>query len=157
MAELSDAAAASAAQRVAQSFGLPADGALAAVRFVCVRSGLPFGASSSSSASASSPSTSAASSASPQGPRAPSSQSSSSSSSSQSSSSSSAALAESRRGSSEGAPGLDRARVLLARLKHTSLDKVWRTVLEGALLEARSGRVRAARNVFKYLMEHVPW
>ena len=33
------------------------------------------------------------------------------------------------------------ARVLLARLKHTSIDKVWRTVLEGALLEARGGEV----------------
>jgi la-related protein 1 len=35
--------------------------------------------------------------------------------------------------------------------------QVWRTVLEGALLEARSGQISAARSVFKYLMEHVPW
>lgn len=53
--------------------------------------------------------------------------------------------------------GLREARVLLARLKHTSIDKVWRTVLEGALLEARTGQIETARKVFKYLMTHVPW
>jgi tetratricopeptide (TPR) repeat protein len=52
---------------------------------------------------------------------------------------------------------LDRARELLARLKHVGIDKVWRTVLEGALLEARTGNYSMARRVLKYLMHHVPW
>ena len=58
---------------------------------------------------------------------------------------------------SEESKGLSGARALLARLKHASIDKVWRTVLEGALLEARSGEVSIARKVLKYLMTHVPW
>ena len=37
------------------------------------------------------------------------------------------------------------------------IDKTWRTVLEGALLEARAGNARVARRVFKYLMQNVPW
>lgn len=49
------------------------------------------------------------------------------------------------------------ARELLARLKHIGIEKVWRTVLEGALLEARAGNVSTARRVLKYLMHHVPW
>jgi la-related protein 1 len=52
---------------------------------------------------------------------------------------------------------LGRARELLARLKHVGIEKVWRTVLEGALLEARAGNVVMARRVLKYLMHHVPW
>jgi tetratricopeptide (TPR) repeat protein len=52
---------------------------------------------------------------------------------------------------------LDRARELLARLKHVGIDKVWRTVLEGALLETRTGNYSMARRVLKYLMHHVPW
>ena len=35
---------------------------------------------------------------------------------------------------------LDQARHLLSRLKHFSIDKSWKTMLEGALLEARAGR-----------------
>lgn len=49
------------------------------------------------------------------------------------------------------------ARGLLSRLKDVGVDKVWRTVLEGALLELRAGRVLTARRVLKYLMHHVPW
>ena len=52
---------------------------------------------------------------------------------------------------------LARARELLARLKHFGIDKVWRVVLEGALMEARSGNYTMARRVMKYLMHHVPW
>ena len=52
---------------------------------------------------------------------------------------------------------LHRARQLLARLKHVGIEKVWRTVLEGALLEARAGNHNMARRVLKYLMHHVPW
>lgn len=49
------------------------------------------------------------------------------------------------------------AREILARLKHVGIEKVWRTVLEGALLEARAGNSDMARRVLKYLMHHVPW
>lgn len=52
---------------------------------------------------------------------------------------------------------LGRARELLARLKHVGIEKVWRTVLEGALLEARAGNDVMSRRVLKYLMHHVPW
>lgn len=50
-----------------------------------------------------------------------------------------------------------RARELLSRLKHLGIENVWRTVLEGALLEARTGNEVMARRVLKYLMHHVPW
>ena len=49
------------------------------------------------------------------------------------------------------------ARALLAKLKDEPLDKTWRTLLEGGLLEARAGNVQIAREVFKYLLKHVPW
>lgn len=49
------------------------------------------------------------------------------------------------------------ARALLARLKHVTIDKVWRTILEGAAFEARAGNVVMARRVLKYIMHHVPW
>lgn len=52
---------------------------------------------------------------------------------------------------------LGMARALLARLKHVGIHKVWKTVLEGALVEARAGNVATARRVLKYLMHHVPW
>lgn len=50
-----------------------------------------------------------------------------------------------------------RARELLSRLKHVGIEKVWRVVLEGALLEARAGNAVVARRVLKYLMHHIPW
>ena len=37
------------------------------------------------------------------------------------------------------------------------MEKVWRAVLEGALLEARCGNVAISRKVFKFLMASVPW
>jgi tetratricopeptide (TPR) repeat protein len=52
---------------------------------------------------------------------------------------------------------LSHARELLSRLKHLGIENVWRTVLEGALLEARAGNDVMARRVLKYLMHHVPW
>lgn len=58
---------------------------------------------------------------------------------------------------SEKMGNLDMARQLLARLKHVGIEKVWRSVLEGALLEARAGNTLMARRVLKYLMHHVPW
>jgi tetratricopeptide (TPR) repeat protein len=52
---------------------------------------------------------------------------------------------------------LPAARAVLSRVQNMSIDKAWRTVLEGALLEARAGNIETARKVFKYLMVHVPW
>ena len=52
---------------------------------------------------------------------------------------------------------LEGARGLISRLKNEDRTKVWRTVLEGAMLESRAGRITVARKVFKYLMNHVPW
>jgi la-related protein 1 len=52
---------------------------------------------------------------------------------------------------------IDAARHLLGRLKTVGIDKAWRTMLEGALLEARAGKVTTARRIFRYLMLHVPW
>ncbi|GKY96975.1 hypothetical protein MPSEU_000656400 [Mayamaea pseudoterrestris] len=48
-------------------------------------------------------------------------------------------------------------RALLARLKHVATEKVWRTVLEGALFEARVGNISIARRALKYVMNYVPW
>jgi len=50
-----------------------------------------------------------------------------------------------------------RARVLLSRMRHLSLDKAWKVILEGALLEARAGNIQVARKVFRYLLQSVPW
>lgn len=48
-------------------------------------------------------------------------------------------------------------RALLARLKHMGVEKVWRTVLEGALFEARVGNVAIARRALEYVCHYVPW
>ena len=53
--------------------------------------------------------------------------------------------------------GLARARALVARLEELPLEKTWRTVLEGALLEARHGQCAEARRIFERLMAGVPW
>ena len=53
--------------------------------------------------------------------------------------------------------GLVGARRVLERIKNKSIEKVWRTVLEGALMEARSGEIKLARKALKYLIAHVPW
>lgn len=52
---------------------------------------------------------------------------------------------------------LDQARQLLSRLKYLSIDKSWKTMLEGGLLEARAGRYSMAREVLKFLTHNVPW
>ncbi len=49
------------------------------------------------------------------------------------------------------------ARGMLSVLKYESIEKVWRAVLEGALLEARAGRLSVARKVLKFLIQNVPW
>jgi tetratricopeptide (TPR) repeat protein len=47
------------------------------------------------------------------------------------------------------------ARSLLARLRGVPLEKCWKIILEGALLESRVGNVQIARKVFKYLIQNV--
>ena len=49
------------------------------------------------------------------------------------------------------------ARELLSVLRPEPIDKVWRAVFEGTLLEARAGETVVARKLFKYLMCHVKW
>mgnify|MGYP003685456407 CR=1 FL=1 len=49
------------------------------------------------------------------------------------------------------------ARRLLARLAPVAVDRAWRALLEGALLEARTANVATARRVFKFLLHHAPW
>ena len=46
---------------------------------------------------------------------------------------------------------------MLSKLKHENIDKVWKSVLEGALFEARTGNIDISRKLFKYLMHSVPW
>lgn len=53
--------------------------------------------------------------------------------------------------------GLARARALVARLEELPLERTWRTVLEGALLEARHGQCAEARRILERLMAGVPW
>jgi hypothetical protein len=50
---------------------------------------------------------------------------------------------------------LDQARQLLARLKYLSIDKSWRTMLEGGLLEARAGRYSMVRYYCHLCVWHV--
>lgn len=57
----------------------------------------------------------------------------------------------------QGNRDLSRARYLLAPLQYFSIEKVWRTVLEGALMEARAGNEIIARQILKYLMKWVSW
>jgi len=52
---------------------------------------------------------------------------------------------------------LQEARALLGGLKDVPVDRTWRTIMEGGLLEARQGNVLVARQVFKYLIKSVPW
>jgi hypothetical protein len=52
---------------------------------------------------------------------------------------------------------LSKARSLLLPLEKMDLDKVWRIVLEGALMEARGGNIDKARSVLNVLMREVSW
>jgi len=49
------------------------------------------------------------------------------------------------------------ARSLLSQLQYVPVNQSWRTVLEGALLEARAGETAMARRVFKFLLHAAPW
>eukprot|EP01080_Neovahlkampfia_damariscottae_P001621 gene1621-12746_t len=48
------------------------------------------------------------------------------------------------------------ARSFLSRLRQIPLEKSWKIMLEGALLEARAGNISISRKIFQYLMENVP-
>jgi hypothetical protein len=52
---------------------------------------------------------------------------------------------------------IDGARELLGNVEHEPIDKIWRIVLEGALIEARAGNIDIAREFFGLLMEKIPW
>ena len=52
---------------------------------------------------------------------------------------------------------LSGAREMLGRLQVEAIDMVWRTVLEGALLESRAGNIAVARRLLLALMQKVPW
>ncbi len=44
---------------------------------------------------------------------------------------------------------LREARSILARLRDIDIERSWRTIMEGALLEARVGNIQTARRIFK--------
>lgn len=48
-------------------------------------------------------------------------------------------------------------REMLSLLKNESIDKVWKSILEGSLFEARAGNIAISRKLLNYLMKHVPW
>lgn len=52
---------------------------------------------------------------------------------------------------------LGAARALLGTLHCIPINQSWRTLLEGALLEARSAETGTARRVFKFLLTQAPW
>uniref|UniRef100_A0A7S4M9K9 Uncharacterized protein n=1 Tax=Vannella robusta TaxID=1487602 RepID=A0A7S4M9K9_9EUKA len=52
---------------------------------------------------------------------------------------------------------LQEARALLGALKDVPVERTWRTIMEGGLLEARQGNLVVARQVFHYLIRSVPW
>ena len=52
---------------------------------------------------------------------------------------------------------LTEARKLITPLQHFSFDKVWKTELEAALMEARAGNEMIARKCMKYLMRWISW
>lgn len=52
---------------------------------------------------------------------------------------------------------LSAARALLGTLHRVPMSQSWRTLLEGALLEARTGETDVARHVFNFLLAQAPW
>ncbi len=46
---------------------------------------------------------------------------------------------------------------MLSSLKRLPMDKTFKALYEGALLEVRAGRTNVAREIFKFLMEYNPW
>jgi la-related protein 1 len=52
---------------------------------------------------------------------------------------------------------LPKARSLLGKLARVPISQSWRTLLEGALLEARASQTATARRIFKFLLQQAPW
>ena len=52
---------------------------------------------------------------------------------------------------------LQKARALLGKLSRVPISQSWRTLLEGALLEARASQTATARRIFKFLLQQAPW
>ena len=52
---------------------------------------------------------------------------------------------------------LGKARALLGKLARVPISQSWRTLLEGALLEARASQTTTARRIFKFLLQQAPW
>ena len=52
---------------------------------------------------------------------------------------------------------LPKARALLGKLARVPISQSWRTLLEGALLEARASQTATARRIFKFLLQQAPW
>lgn len=51
----------------------------------------------------------------------------------------------------------EEVREMLGKLKHEPTEKVWKSMLEGSLFEARTGNIPISRKLFKFLINHVPW
>lgn len=48
------------------------------------------------------------------------------------------------------------ARAILSKIQDVPLEKTWKVVLEGALMEARAGNIQVSRKIFQYLMKNSP-
>ena len=46
---------------------------------------------------------------------------------------------------------------MLGQLSRAPISQSWRTLLEGALLEARVSQTLTARRLFKFLLQQAPW
>lgn len=52
---------------------------------------------------------------------------------------------------------MQNARHLMSGLRSSSVENSWKTMLEGALMEGRDGKIDTARVIFQYLIENVSW
>lgn len=50
---------------------------------------------------------------------------------------------------------IELCRILLSRLKNVAMERSWRTVMEGGLMEYRQGNVDVARQILNFLMHNV--
>jgi len=48
------------------------------------------------------------------------------------------------------------ARALLSKIQDVSLEKTWKVILEGALMEARAGNIQTSRRIFQHLSKNSP-
>lgn len=51
------------------------------------------------------------------------------------------------------------ARLLICSVckNQVAVDKIWRVLFEGAQIEARAGNISCARELYSFLMHHIPW